>query len=125
MAARLTLRMKKITIVDDDKDLRSLLEVVLKFNQFTVQIFSSAEDFLKGYDAHTTLFIIDINLGGLSGLQLCEHLKADPDTKFKPIVIISAHPDLEALGRKACADAILQKPFSQAVLVQKITELLG
>src|SRR5690606_30460192 len=112
--------MKKITIVDDDSDLRDLLQVVLRLNNVKVEVFSSGEEFLENYNGKSNLIIMDINLGGINGIDICEQLKSNPATQHIPIIVISAHTEIEKLAKKVCADEILPKPFSQKVLMDMV-----
>lgn len=118
---------KKITIIDDDSDLRNLLLVVLRFYNFEVEIFSSGEEFLARHKESSPkdfpdLYIIDINLGGINGIDLCRNLKTSPVTKSVPVIIISAHPEIEKLAKDVCADESLAKPFSQKILKDVISK---
>ena len=113
--------MKKITIVDDDSDLRDLLQVVLRFNDFKVEVFSNGEDFITNHKGETNLYIIDINLGGITGLDICKDLKNNDRTRHIPIIVISAHPEIEKLAKEVCADASLPKPFSQKTRIELIS----
>ncbi len=116
--------MKKITLVEDDPDLREMLQVVLKSNQYSVEAFANGEAFMQHSGEPPDLFLIDVNLGGISGPEICQSLKADPRTKHTPIIIISAHPEVERLSREACADDYLTKPFSQKVLLLLLSKYL-
>jgi two-component system, OmpR family, phosphate regulon response regulator PhoB len=115
--------MISICIIDDDNDSRELLQAFLRRKKFAVEIFSTAEDFLTAPKTPSDLYILDINLGGLSGLDVCRQLKNDEETKDKKILIISAHPEIEKLSQQACADDFLPRPFSQSSLIEKITSL--
>jgi DNA-binding response OmpR family regulator len=121
--------MKKITVIDDDVDLRDLLRRLLQFQGFEVTLFSSGNELLNDQSAvHALtcdLFIIDINLAGLSGLDLCRHLKSRKDTQTTPVMIISAHPELPALAKDVRADEALTKPFSRSDLMEKILRLIS
>jgi DNA-binding response OmpR family regulator len=116
--------MKKITIVDDDPDLRNILQVVLRSNEYAVEVFQSGEDFLKRYTGTSDLFIIDINLGGISGIEICNNLKQQAATKDVPVIIISAHPEIEKLAKEVCADDSLTKPFTQNSLLRLVLRYL-
>lgn len=116
--------MARITIVDDDKDSRNLLQVFLRNQQFIVETFSTAESFFADGVLNSDLYIIDINLGGISGIEVCEKLKSSPETQPRKVLIISAHPEIEKLSREACADDYLPRPFSQSLLLAKIHGLI-
>lgn len=58
------------------------------------------------------LFLIDKQLGGNNGLDICRILKAHPDTMNIPLILISASPDIFTEGREVGADDVIQKPFN-------------
>lgn len=116
--------MKKITIVDDDPDLRNLLQVVLRSNQYSVDVYQSGEDFLTRYSGTSDLFLIDINLGGISGVEICHSLKQQAATKEIPVIIISAHPEIDKLSKEVCAEGFLTKPFTRHSLLELVLRYL-
>ena len=116
--------MRKVIIIDDDEDSRKLLQTFLRLRNFSVQAFATAEDFLQQPALNADLFIIDINLGGMSGVEVCQHIKEDSLNKHTPVIIVSAHPEVERLSLDACADDFLARPFSPSLLLEKINKHL-
>lgn len=116
---------RKITVIDDDIDLRNLLRRALQSKGFEVELFSSANDLMKAHHDSSNLYIIDINLNGISGLDLCRQLKGADATKDVPVLIISAHPEILTLAKDACADDSLTKPFTQKELLDKIGKFVS
>jgi two-component system phosphate regulon response regulator PhoB len=115
--------MTVITIIDDDIDSRKLLEKFLLRHGYTVNVFSNAETFLNTPNHQSDLYLIDINLGGISGDELCSRMKKENPT-LPPVIIISAHPEIERISKNACAEAFLTKPFSRDALLQQIESVL-
>jgi DNA-binding response OmpR family regulator len=116
----------KITIIEDDADLRSLMELALKTAGFDVVSFSNGNS-ISGAEGNPDMYIIDINLGGISGLDVCREIKnRSLAQRNAPVVviIISANPDLRTLAMEACADDTLAKPFNSKDLIKKITQYL-
>lgn len=108
----------KIIIIEDDPDLRALMTLALVAQRFEVTSFSEGDAFLT-QGGVADLYIIDINLGGVSGLDLCQKLKTTSNRR--PVVImISANPDINNLAREACADDALPKPFNSKDLLNKV-----
>jgi two-component system phosphate regulon response regulator OmpR len=115
----------RVTIIDDDPDLRQLIAIALKAAGYQVGIRSDGADYISRNDALADLFIIDIDLGGVSGLDICRKLKEKAEGKVVPVVIlISANPDLRVLAQEVCADDTLPKPFNAKQLTRKISEYL-
>ena len=114
-------RPTSIAVVDDDASVRKSLSRLLHGAGFEVETFSSAEAFLaRGEGSHTDCLVLDISLGGMSGLELrAELLRTGVPT---PVVFITAHDDaatqrgLRALPETAC----LRKPFDETLLFEAI-----
>jgi DNA-binding response OmpR family regulator len=116
---------KKLTVIDDDHDLRNLLQIALRNEGYEVVTFSNGKEFLDnvGESSPADLCIIDINLGGISGNDVCKELKTMEKTKSKPVILISANPDVQQLAIQAPADDFLIKPISIKILLEKIHRL--
>ena len=107
-----------IACIDDDKSVRDAIEGFLRAFGFTVQVFSSAEDFLQsGLVMQTSCLIADVKLPGLSGLQLQDRLTASGQRV--PTIFITAFSDehrrAQALG--AGAICFLEKPITKDELL--------
>jgi FixJ family two-component response regulator len=118
--------MGEIAIVEDDTSMCTALERLLRAAGFQVAAFPSAEEFLgrPGQERFSCL-VLDIHLGGMSGLDLHRHLAAAGAAV--PIVFITAHDDVATRekARKAGAAAYLRKPFDRADLLRAIHGALG
>jgi putative two-component system response regulator len=70
--------------------------------------------------------VLDVNLPGVDGLEVCRQLKADPATQAIPVVMVTARDDAEARHRaQSCgAAAYLVKPFSPRVLLDLVYSLV-
>lgn len=103
--------MKKIFLVEDDTDIREMIEFLLVDLNYIVEAFSSAEEFYTGIDSHhPDLILLDIVLPDGDGSDICEEIKAAGETSSIPVVLMSAHIDPRRL-RKSCADDFISKPF--------------
>lgn len=107
-----------IACIDDDKSVRDAIEGFLRAFGFAVQVFSSAEEYLRsGFAMQTSCLIADVKLPGLSGLQLQERLTASGQRV--PTIFITAFSDehrrAQALG--AGAICFLEKPITKDELL--------
>lgn len=110
-----------ISIVDDDESVRDAIESLLKSVGYIAKVFPSAGDFLRsGQLDDTGCLILDVQMPGMSGLELQSRLMASKSRV--PIIFISAHADAEARARALEAGAVgfLQKPFSEDALLNAI-----
>jgi FixJ family two-component response regulator len=115
-----------ISIVDDDESVREAIESLMKSVGYIAKVFSSAGDFLRsGQLDDTGCLILDVQMPGMTGLELQDHLVASKSRI--PIIFISAHSDAEARARALGAGAVgfLQKPFSEDALLNAINSSLA
>ena len=113
----------KILVVDDEPDVVSLIERTLTVDGFDVVC---AYDGIGAMDLAVSerpdLILLDLMMPMMSGYEVCEQIKSNPETKRIPIVCLSsAHtPDARAQSIKAGAVTLLTKPFMPAELVAQI-----
>ena len=80
-----------VYVIDDDASLLRALRRLLAAGGFRVCTFSSAEDFLESSETTPACLVLDVHLGGLSGLDLQERLLASG--RRIPVLFITAHDD--------------------------------
>ena len=114
-----------IAIVDKDPSVRRALGRLLQAHGFRTQAYASAEAFLlRGRTDEPACIMLDIELEGMSGMELLDRLKADGSSR--PVVVITA-VDSESTRRRtleAGCVACLQKPFSADLLLAAITKAI-
>jgi two-component system, OmpR family, phosphate regulon response regulator OmpR len=115
----------RILIVDDEQDLRALLQRYLSDQNFVVRATSDAAqmDRLLQRESFDVL-VLDVMLPGEDGLSICRRLRAQGETI--PIIMLTARGNAEdrILGREQGADDYLAKPFNPRELVACIQSLL-
>ena len=88
-----------ISIVDDDESIRRTTTLLIESLGFKQQAFESAEIFLKSVQLHeTSCLIVDVQMPGMSGLQLQSHLAAEGSSI--PIIFITAYDDKGRVSRQ-------------------------
>ena len=113
-----------VLIVEDNLDLADATRHFLEIKRFRVLI-SDGKDLQKVLtDNKPDLIIMDINLGGLDGRELCKELKQKEITKSIPVIMLSAHEKLTKAYDDNCADGYIMKPFALAELLQEIQLLI-
>lgn len=112
-----------ILVVDDEKDIRDLIEFNLTKNNYGVRTVGSGEEALAAIQKEVPdAVLLDLMLPGIDGLEVCKQLRADAATKELPIIMISAKGE-EAdvvVGLELGADDYVTKPFSPRVLLARI-----
>lgn len=117
-----------VLIADDDEDIRDL--VVFKLEQAELEVIAVG-DGVAALDAVRThqpkLVVLDIAMPGMSGLDVCRLLRADPRTSDMLIIMLTARVQEQdvAGGFSAGADDYLVKPFSPRELVSRVQALLA
>ncbi len=71
------------------------------------------------------LLLLDIRLSGTDGRRICRSLKSQGATQHIPIILLSAHKDLQQTAEDAGADGFLAKPFEMQDLLTLVTQYLG
>ena len=104
----------KVLVVDDEQDLLEILKFNLETEGYEVQTATSAEEAL-GLDIQTfDLLLLDVMMGGMSGVAMARKLKDNPSTAKVPIIFLTAR-DTEndtVTGFNLGADDYISKPFS-------------
>jgi two-component system response regulator TtrR len=117
--------LKKIAVVEDDAGVRTALQQLLRSAGFEAVTFESAEDFLDHDERHAfACLIADINLPGISGVELVNSLSEDGHDV--PAVLITGRRDAATaeLTRQAGQVPQLYKPFSDAALFEVIDRVI-
>ena len=115
-----------ISIIDDDASLRTATLRLLKAMGFAAHAFASAQEFLESPRlSDTSCVIADVEMSGMSGVKLQEHLIARGYTT--PMIFITAFPEerIREQAMKAGAIAFLIKPFDESRLLECIKQALG
>ena len=113
--------MKRILVVDDDRDILDLMELMLGMNRFSVRSLSNWENINESI-AHflPDLILLDVALGGADGREICKQLKQSRETKHIPIILFSAHAEMGNNYRDFHAQAFIAKPFEMADLLRTV-----
>jgi DNA-binding response OmpR family regulator len=120
--------MSTVLIADDEASIRWLIRMTLDTGGFEIL---EAED---GYDAvdavrraRPALVFLDWTMPGMTGLEVCRAVRADPSTRDTKIVMLTARTDDldRAEAMEAGADDYITKPFSPLELLDKVNDVLG
>ena len=118
---------KSILLVDDDQDIRELLDAYLSRCGFQVRAVADGQAFRQALDAEgSDLVILDVMLPDEDGFSLCRWVRQHPRQAQVPIIMLTASSDEadRVIGRELGADDYLGKPFSPRELQARIKALL-
>ena len=119
---------KKILIVEDEHDMRTLLTLHLGTSGYDIFIASDGQEGLdEAVSVVPDLIILDLMLPRVGGYEVCSRLKADQRFNRIPIIMFSARVgDIDKyMGLQCGADDYMCKPFDEDLLLGKVQKLLG
>lgn len=119
--------MSRILLIDDDRDLLTVLKTTLMKKGFDVQARNSWDgDTESLYPFKPNLVILDVFLSGLDGLDICKKIKKSPFTKNLPVLIISGFPWVsQSAIYEYGANDFIAKPFEISELLYKIHKIFN
>ena len=116
-----------IYLVEDDPSIRKLVSYALSNNGFEVQSFENGEDMFKLLSSiKPELFLLDIMLPGLSGLEILAKLKSESAWREIPVIMLTAKSTEydKVLGLDSGADDYIPKTFGMMELLSRIRAVL-
>lgn len=117
--------MKKIVLVEDEKDLNSLIKTYLEKAGYEVICFLNGEDALESTNIEAHLWILDIMLGGdISGYDILKKIREKNEEM--PVIFTSARDkDLDKIiGLELGSDDYITKPYSPKELVLRVNNII-
>jgi two-component system response regulator HydG len=120
----------RVLIVEDDPYNGPFTCELLSAAGFNAQLVVSAEDALAVLERNQgdgpDMILLDVNLPGMSGLELAESLKAHSDFQYVPVMLFTVHDSLQSKieGLARGADDYLIKPFEPDELIARVNSML-
>ena len=115
---------KKIVVIDDEADVLLFISLMLKSKGFEVITSNNANNVNELILLKPECILLDINMPGIRGTDICRMIKKDPKLSI-PVIMISGNADV-AIQSAACnANAYLEKPFAMEALLQTINRVSG
>ncbi|HUP59761.1 MAG TPA: response regulator [Thermoanaerobaculia bacterium] len=110
-----------ILVVEDDPQVARLISLVLQRHGHESLVVADGNSALaRAKEARPAMIIADLTIRGMGGEQLCSTLKATPETRDIPYVILSGDLDLAEKARVCGADDYMGKPFEFADLIRLV-----
>lgn len=114
-----------ILVVDDDPDIRNLLERLLGAQGHVVVAAGDGHQAMALIEAERPdLLVLDVMMPDVDGLALCRRLREDDATRPLPIILMTASCEIEDIWRGSGADAVIRKPFDRGDLLSWVQCLL-
>ena len=118
-----------VVVADDDEDIRSL--IVIAVRKAKLKLLADLPEGISALAAvrehKPDIVLLDVNMPGLTGLEVASAIRADPELAPSMVFILSASVDDTAVaaGFAAGADAYMTKPFSPNTLAAQLTALIA
>jgi DNA-binding response OmpR family regulator len=105
---------RRVVLIEDDNDIAEAIGYQLEKVGLQVKVARTGEEGLEAVRRGADLVLLDLNLPGMDGLEVCRMLRRQPTTAHVPIIIVSARADEvdRVLGLEMGADDYMVKPFS-------------
>lgn len=117
----------RILLAEDDEALATLLDYNLRRAGYDVRLAADGDEALTALDEEAPdLVVLDWMLPGVSGLEICRRIRARPQTRDLPVIIVTARGEEEdrVRGLDTGADDYMAKPLSVAELMARIKAVL-
>src|SRR4051812_17978156 len=112
---------KTIWICDDDEEILQVCSLILKKKNYEVLTFTTCESVFPYLETQKPdVILMDLWIPEMGGESCTLKLKNDLKTKHIPVILFSAHNELEKVSLKVKAEGFLKKPFEIAQLMQVI-----
>jgi DNA-binding response OmpR family regulator len=115
-------------VVDDDPDIRGVVVYMLERIGFDVHLESDGQAGLKlAIDVRPDVVLLDWMMPGMSGVEVCRSLRAEPDLTSMAVILLTAKAQESDVQRgfDAGADDYIVKPFSPRELINRVQSVLA
>jgi DNA-binding response OmpR family regulator len=119
--------MDRILIIQDSPSVNAMLKFRLERGGFSVETAETGEEGVeKTKSCPYHLILLDYNLPGINGSQVCRILKGEDHTRNIPVLFMSAKDEekLSQITKEAGADGYIGLPFEGKTFIEKITRFL-
>jgi len=121
--------MAKILVVEDDPLMSRMYQKIFTFEGYEVEMAGNGEEGLdKVRSSKPTLVLLDVMMPKMNGLQVLEKLKADPETKAIPVIMLTnlaGQQDAEAALAKGAIKYIVKSEYEPKQVVSMVKEILA
>ena len=118
---------KKILVVDDEKDICGIVKRILENEGYEVfEAYNGQEALGKVFEISPDMMVIDVQMPGKNGFQVCEEIRKDPIYKELPILMLTVRSSKEdrLQGFTSGVDEYMVKPFDMTEIIARIKVVL-
>jgi CheY-like chemotaxis protein len=121
--------MTKVLIVEDDPLMSRMYQKIFTFEQYEVELAGDGEEGLeKARLVKPTLILLDVMMPKMNGLEVLDKLKADPETKTIPVVMLTnlaGEQDAETALAKGAIKYIIKSEYEPKQVTDMVKEILA
>ena len=120
--------LKRVIVVDDDKEIQEIVTFVLNRNGFEVEVASNGRQLQHLLASGVPdLIILDVMMPGQNGYEIFSGLRTDFRTQQVPVIIMTAHAEdiYQRISKDVGASLHITKPFHPLDLAEKVKALLN
>ena len=115
----------KVLVVDDEKGVRDLLHSFLKVTGYQAILASNGEEAIELAKSESpNAILLDFKMPGIDGVETCRRLRAEEQTRYIPVIMVTAFGTTETEATDAGADDFINKPFNLTDLAVRVKSLL-
>ena len=116
---------EKVLVVDDERQIRDLLNEFLTGEGYEVLLASNGEEAIELAETeYPDVILLDVKMPGFDGIEVCKRLKAEPKTQFIPVIMITGYVDNKMVAIEAGADDFVNKPIDLVELAVRVKSIL-
>ena len=114
-----------VLVVDDDRNIREVLDQFFTLKGYEVVLAANGEQALEMAQCEMPkVILLDINMPGIDGMETCRKLRAGEKTQLIPIILITAYGATKTEASDAGADDIIYKPFDMRDLSIRLKSVI-
>ena len=115
----------KVLVVDDEREIRDLLETSLSAEGYEVVVASNGEEAIRlAKTGNPQVILLDIEMPGIDGIETCKRLEANEKTRLIPIIMMTAFGDRDIEAYLEGAVDVVNKPFDIEQLAIRVKSIL-
>ena len=120
--------MKRVLVVDDNRDVRSGLKILLEYKGYEVSEAATADDIVDVVlSTVPDVILLDVKMPGVDGFEALRLLKSNPGTRSVPVIMVTAlgqQLDMRS-ARALAADDYIVKPWAKGEVEARVARVLG
>jgi two-component system phosphate regulon response regulator PhoB len=115
---------KKVLIIENDQDIRHIVEFILQEQGFETLSIPEPDDLLEIIPFAPDVILLDEFINAKAGHRLCHSIKQVGVLKHIPVIILSTANDIELIAKECEANDYIRKPFDVEDMVAKVVRIV-